>query len=227
MSSCKGSSMNNMLKTQGGGIRKKNGHKANCKCPICVNMKHAKGGAGYDFEDSDDTPSIQEGGKKSNGHKANCTCPICKNMKKSSAKNMKGGNTKTMTMKGGKKSNGHKANCKCPICKNMKKRGGDDEESSSDKMSDDMGESSSSSNMGESSSDNMSDDMGESSSSSNMGESSSDMNNDNTNKQSMLGGKKSNGHKANCKCPICKNMKRGKKTQRKTKGGKKKSHRRR
>ena len=46
MSSCKGSSVNNMLKTQGGGgIRKKNGHKANCKCPICVNMKHAKGGA--------------------------------------------------------------------------------------------------------------------------------------------------------------------------------------
>jgi hypothetical protein len=196
MSSCKGSSVNNMLKTQGGsGIRKKNGHKANCKCPICVNMKHAKGGAGYDVEDYDnDTSEIQEGGKKSNGHKANCMCPICKNMKKSSAKNK--------TLKQGKKSNGHKANCTCPICKNMKKRGGGDDE-----------ESSSSSDMGESSTD--------------MGESSTDVTNDNADEPSMLGGKKSNGHKSNCKCPICKNMKRGKKTQRKTKGGKKKSHRRR
>ena len=29
------------------------------------------------------------------------------------------------------------------------------------------------------------------------------------------GGKKKNGHKANCKCPICKNMRKGKKTRRK------------
>ena len=29
------------------------------------------------------------------------------------------------------------------------------------------------------------------------------------------GAKKSNGHKANCKCPICKNMRKGKKTRRK------------
>jgi rubredoxin len=209
-----------MLKTQGGGgIRKKNGHKANCNCPICVNMKHAKGGAGYDVENYDNTSTMQEGGKKSNGHKANCACPICKNMKKSSVKNvaMRGEKTKNMTLKGGKKSNGHKANCKCPICKNMKKRGGenneDDQESSSleeenNNEQDDNSDSSSNSN-----------------SSSN---SSSDMNDDDKPKTAMLGGKKSNGHKANCKCPICKNMKkRGKKTQRKTKGGKKKSHRRR
>jgi len=215
MSSCKASSMN---KTQGGGgIRKKNGHKDNCKCPICLNMKHAKGGAGYDVgDDDDDSSSMQEGGKKSNGHKANCKCPICKNMKKNSAKSrvMKGGNAKNVTMKGGKKSNGHKANCMCPICKNMKKRGGDDddEESMSDDMMDDMSnDMSDSSDMSESSSD-----MSDSSSSDNM-----------MSKKAMLGGKKSNGHKANCKCPICKNMKRGKKTQRKTKGGNKKSHRRR
>jgi len=218
MSSCKSSSANTMLKTQGGGgIRKKNGHKANCKCPICVNMKHAKGGAGYDVEDYDNTSSMQEGGKKSNGHKANCKCPICKNMKKSSVKNvaMRGGNSKNMTLKGGKKSNGHKANCKCPICKNMKKRGGenneDDQESSSL----------------EEENNNEQDDNSDSSSNSSS-DSSSDMNDDDDKpKTAMLGGKKSNGHKANCKCPICKNMKRGKKTQRKTKGGKKKSHRRR
>ena len=214
MSSCKGSSMNNMLKTQGGGgIKKKNGHKANCKCPICVNMKHAKGGAGYDVEGDDDSSTMQEGGKKSNGHKANCKCPICKNMKKNSAKNMKGGNAKNVTMKGGKKSNGHKANCKCPICKNMKKKHGgdvDDNDMSDDDMSnDDM------------SNDDMSnDDMSDSSSSSSSSDGDSP-------EKAMLGGKKSNGHKANCKCPICKNMKRGKKTQRKIKGGKKKSQRRR
>jgi rubredoxin len=204
--------MNNALNRQGGGgIRKKNGHKDNCKCPICVNMKHARGGAGYDVEDDDEnSSSIQEGGKKSNGHKANCKCPICKNMKKNSLKNgaMKGGYSKNMTLKGGKKSNGHKANCTCPICKNMKKRGGEGEdESSSSSSSSDMGDSSSSSDMGDSSS-------------------SSDMS-DSDNQGPMIGGKKSNGHKANCKCPICKNMKkRGKKTQRKTKGGKRKSHRR-
>jgi hypothetical protein len=206
MSSCKASSMNNAQ--GGGGIRKKNGHKDNCKCPICVNMKHAKGGAGYDVEqDDEESSSMQEGGKKSNGHKANCKCPICKNMKKNSAKNgaMKGGYSKNITLKGGKKSNGHKADCKCPICKNMKKRGGKGE-----------GEESSSS------------DMSDSSSSSDM----NDMNDisfvsDSSDQGPMIGGKKSNGHKANCMCPICKNMKkRGKKTQRKTKGGNKKSHRR-
>jgi rubredoxin len=116
---------------------------------------------------------------------------------------MKGGYSKNVTLKGGKKSNGHKANCGCPICKNMKKRGGEGDESSSSDMSD------SSSDMSDSSSD-----MSDSGSSSD--------------EAPMIGGKKSNGHKANCKCPICKNMKkRGKKTQRKTKGGNKKSHRRR
>ena len=37
--------------TQIGGIKKKNGHKLDCNCPICINIKHAKGGAGYDVVD--------------------------------------------------------------------------------------------------------------------------------------------------------------------------------
>ena len=37
--------------------KKKNGHKDNCKCPICINMKHAKtGGAGFkgDYKDEEE-----------------------------------------------------------------------------------------------------------------------------------------------------------------------------
>ena len=51
-----------MTKVQlGGSIKKKNGHKENCKCPICVNMKFAKGGAGLIDEDED----IEEASTKS------------------------------------------------------------------------------------------------------------------------------------------------------------------
>ena len=58
------------------GGKKKNGHKMNCGCPICVNMKHAKHGGS--------SCAIKTGGKKrkGNGHKSNCGCPICKNMRK-------------------------------------------------------------------------------------------------------------------------------------------------
>ena len=109
-------SCSNVLHSQsGGGIKKSNGHKDSCECPICVNIKHAKGGAGYDIEDEAKPVSQSSGAKKSNGHKAKCGCPICKNMKKHSAKNV------TMKSKGGKKKgNGHKATCGCPICKNIK-----------------------------------------------------------------------------------------------------------
>jgi hypothetical protein len=62
-----------------GGVRKKNGHKENCKCPICKNMMFDKKKGGF----TDTTTSSQSAGKrKGNGHKANCKCPICKNMKK-------------------------------------------------------------------------------------------------------------------------------------------------
>ena len=116
--SVKSSLMNHASKIQSGGIRKKNGHKETCSCPICKNMMHAKGAACYDV----DTPTVNKSAsrKKSNGHKANCGCPICKNMKKGKGKGK--GKGKNVTMKGGKKSNGHKATCGCPICKNMKNK---------------------------------------------------------------------------------------------------------
>ena len=64
--------------TQLGGRRRKksNGHKANCGCPICKNMRGSKRGGGEE-EDTE----FKMGGKKKNGHKANCGCPICVNMK--------------------------------------------------------------------------------------------------------------------------------------------------
>ena len=113
------SATNNALNTQTGGVKKSNGHKMDCKCPICINIKHAKGGAGYDVDDNDDSQVNAK--KKSNGHKANCGCPICKNMNKKSVKGVKSiKNNKSRGLK--KRSNGHKANCGCPICKNMNKK---------------------------------------------------------------------------------------------------------
>lgn len=176
--SLKGTSMNSMpnvhkmvSKPQSGGIRKKNGHKAKCGCPICKNMKHARGGAGYDVT----TPLTQTAGrkKKSNGHKVDCGCPICMNMKKS-----------------------------------MKKRGGDEGEETS--ASDEGEETSSSSS-------NSDEGMDTSSSSSD-----EEMDTSSGNDKAMLGGrKKGNGHKATCGCPICMNMKKGKRKNSTMKGGKK------
>jgi hypothetical protein len=93
------SSLSNITPTaQLGGARKKNGHKAACKCPICQNMMHSKKGGSYLNNNStsnnyskvighkalDTTNVVKKGGKrKGNGHKPNCGCPICKNMRKS------------------------------------------------------------------------------------------------------------------------------------------------
>jgi hypothetical protein len=98
--------------------------------------------------------------------------------------------TTSKSLKGGaKKSNGHKMNCSCPICKNMsksKKRGGESEIEDvvvEDKVND------------------------------------VDNNNEllvvdgGKRKRNHLKGtkKRGNGHKMNCGCPICKNMRKSKK----------------
>lgn len=124
-----------------GGAKKKNGHKSNCSCHICENMKNKAKRGGYSEEIEKEAEYISGGSKKKNGHRKNCQCPICKNMKNAK----KGGgddafldqieepmdNKEPMDIKGGKKKgNGHKPNCQCPICKNMRKskRGGDPDE---------------------------------------------------------------------------------------------------
>jgi hypothetical protein len=189
-----------------GGSKKKNGHKPNCKCPICKNMKHAKKG-GYTDDESEGEYDVMDKndsgltggkrGKKSNGHKANCKCPICK------------------------KSNGHKANCNCPICKNMKKKGGQepDEENQFGDIEEGTvkGDNSNSTLMNNevSASDNEYDALD----AAEKGEAGPNVVGGTRKRR---GSRKSNGHKANCGCPICKNMRKGKKTRR----HRKRSHRR-
>ena len=148
--------------TQLGGRRKKgNGHKANCKCPICKNMK--RGG---------EDPMIEnglEGGGKKNGHKSNCMCPICINMKyaKSSKRNRhnKRGETK------------------------KNRRGGGDK--------DELDETSHGMN-NEDELDNTQHGMDQE----------TEKTGGRRNKKSKKN--RGNGHKPNCKCPICKNMRKSK-----------------
>ena len=142
------------------------------------------------------------GGKRKNGHKSSCICHICENMKN---KARRGGyeeeveKQKENMMGGSKKKNGHRKACMCPICKNMKnskkrggsksnrrtrrRKGGDDKEDTDSDTSDEEEE---------------------------MGEENED-DKENT-YESMNGGKRKrgNGHKKNCKCPICKNMRKSK-----------------
>lgn len=116
-----------------GGARRKNGHKSNCSCHICENMKRKAKRGGYQEDIEKEQLKKMGGSKKKNGHKPDCGCPICKNMKH--AKKSGGGDdveekSDSMPLTGGrkKKGNGHKSTCKCPICRNMKKskRGGED-----------------------------------------------------------------------------------------------------
>jgi hypothetical protein len=81
-----------------GGKKKSNGHKATCKCPICKNMQMKKGGSMPTLR-----PANFIGGKKANGHKANCKCPICVNMKHQKASKKNRRVTRNRTMKGGVK----------------------------------------------------------------------------------------------------------------------------
>ncbi len=126
-----------------GGARRKNGHKTNCTCHICENMKNKAKRGGYEEDMEKEQLKKMGGSKKKNGHKPDCGCPICNNMRH--AKKRGGDNneveeiveeTEIKLMEGGrkKKGNGHKADCKCPICKNMKKskKGGQDPDTGSD-----------------------------------------------------------------------------------------------
>jgi hypothetical protein len=207
-----------------GGAKRKNGHKMNCDCHICENMTNKAKRGGYQ-EDAEKAALKQMGGsKKKNGHKPNCTCPICKNMR-----NVK----KTMKVgKSGKKSNGHKMNCKCPICKNMSKKsnkGGavvpdnstvstasDDEykdvENIPEATTREIPENESSSTAETGNGNPLSsmtatqdeiDELGSSFTPNVTGG-----RRRKTMRKSMR--KRGNGHKANCGCPICKNMRKGK-----------------
>jgi hypothetical protein len=135
------------------------------------------------------TPQDKKGGgkKKSNGHKMDCVCPICKNMM---GKNNKEDSGSMVS----KKSNGHKGACKCPICINMKHKKASSKNRRVKRNSTKKG---------------MDEEM-------EGGEEELDMDGgqevDDGDKFIIGGGKKrkGNGHKPTCKCPICKNMRKGK-----------------
>jgi len=211
-----------------GGAKRKNGHKANCSCHICENMKNKAKRGGYEEDAEKEQLKLMGGSKKKNGHKPNCSCPICKNMKNAK----KGGDEESdfdeqygdkFAYKGGKrgkKSNGHKANCGCPICKNMKKKGkkGGEEPDIENQMGDIEEGKEKGVNYEPTKKEVVAkDDEYDELDAAERGESVPPG-------PDRVGGtrkRRSNGHKATCKCPICKNMKK------KTRRHKKRSHRRR
>lgn len=160
------------------------------------------------------------GGKRKNGHKFSCSCHICENMKNKAKRGGYADDVKKAQeyAAGSKKKNGHRQACICPICKNMKnskkrygkksnrrtmKRGGgdgDDEEDMMDIPEEDEVKESNEKEPQESEGEEK-----EGEGKEKEGE---------VEKEPKGGRKKKrgNGHKANCKCPICKNM-------RKKKGG--------
>jgi len=211
-----------------GGAKRKNGHKANCCCHICENMKNKAKRGGYEEDAEKEQIKLMGGSKKKNGHKPNCACPICKNMKNAK----KGGDEESdfdeqygddFAYKGGKhkkKSNGHKATCGCPICKNMKKKGkkgGDIEDQKGDIEEGFVkGVNSDAATMPAKKEVEADPDEYDELDAAEKGEAGSGFNVGGTRKR-----RRSNGHKATCKCPICKNMKK------KTRRHRKRSHRRR
>lgn len=146
----------NITEIKIGGAKRKNGHKLDCTCHICENIKNKAKRGGYEKDAEIEIEKREGGTKKKNGHRKICNCPICINMKhaKKSKNNTKTIRTKLGCVKnktckmskggenneekitndedfshiGGKKrkGNNHKLNCKCPICKNIHKKGGQD-----------------------------------------------------------------------------------------------------
>ena len=211
-----------------GGAKRKNGHKANCSCHICENMKNKDKRGGYQEDAEKEKLKLMGGPKKKNGHKPDCGCPICKNMKNAK----KGGYPKEKTEgeynemdkndsnitggKRGKKSNGHKGTCKCPICKNMKKKGKKGGDNGEEMVKGDTSELAMDVNEKETPATPASDEEYDELDASEKGMAGPGAIGGGTRKR-----RRSNGHKPNCGCPICKNIKR------KTRRHRKRSHRRR
>ena len=207
-----------------GGAKRKNGHKMNCECHICQNMQNKAKRGGYEEDAEKEQLKMMGGSKKKNGHKPNCNCPICKNMR-NARKTMKTGKKNGIKngIKNGKKSNGHKMNCKCPICKNMGKKSkkGGAETEAENKEYDDLDK------IPEANTDtNTNTDANENIDTSATNDTPTTNATPTTNDTPTAGGRKrktmrlktlrkrGNGHKANCMCPICKNMRKGSKTRR-------------
>lgn len=103
------------------GGKKKNGHKANCGCPICINMKHAKRSRRNKQHKRRGTKKVRGGSDGDDELDKTQHGMDDESELDETQHGMNGGRRKK------KRSNGHKSICKCPICKNMKgcKRGGE------------------------------------------------------------------------------------------------------
>jgi hypothetical protein len=146
------------------GGKRKNGHKFNCICHICENMKNKATRGGYEAEVEKEQEKMMGGSKKKNGHRKDCKCPICKNMQNSKKRGGSKLTIKTKKMRGQGSEQVEKEDMEP---RDLEEVDEESEEIEYEPIDDDK-----------------------------------------------LGGKKKrgNGHKANCQCPICKNM-------RKKKGG--------
>jgi hypothetical protein len=202
-----------IVKLTGG--KRKNGHKMDCNCHICENMKAKAKRNGY-TEDIEREKERKTGEQKVNGHKKDCGCPICKNMK--NAKGIKNVSKKNTIKNSGKKSNGHKLDCGCPICKNMKKKkGGSDEDAvvgEPKEESNNIDESVKEDVASENEYDTVEETPKESKSTSVIEETEETVipSGGTRKRRGKSKGKRSNGHKPTCCCPICKNTRKGKKT---------------
>jgi hypothetical protein len=146
-----------------GGAKRKNGHKLNCICHICENIKNKANRGGYEEDIKKNQLKRMGGSKKKNGHKPDCNCPICKNMKMykeqkggiiknngdedsddSSTSSSSSSSSEEKFYSGGKKNikrgNGHKMSCGCPICKNNRnKKGGNESDIKNQKSQEEEG----------------------------------------------------------------------------------------
>jgi hypothetical protein len=159
------------------GGKKKNGHKLDCVCHICENMKNKAKRGGYQEDAEKEKEKMMGGSKKKNGHKKDCNCPICKNMKNS-------------IKRVGKK-----------VSRRTRKiRGGDD--SIEDKVENDTDDTTDNDTTDNDTTDNDTTDNSTLEQTKDVEQSLEVKKED----KKVGGKKKKNGHKVNCQCPICKNM---------------------
>jgi len=184
------------------GGKRKNGHKMECKCHICENMKAKASRHGYEEDLKKEQERKMGGPQKKNGHKKDCGCPICKNMKNASGTKKNKGGTKEAKFNGrssnGRSSNGHKPDCGCPICKNMNKKSDSSKMTSDSEIETDLSKE-------------IEEDAEHKSPEGKKGGSRRKRGTRRSNGRSSNGrasnGRASNGHRTGCSCPICKNMK--------------------
>ena len=150
------------------------------------------------------------GGKRKNGHKLDCACHICENMEN---KAKRGGYEEEVEKKreylagGSKKKNGHRKVCKCPICINMKNSKKICGKKSNKKTKKTIGGGYNDEDETKKDDEEEEEEI--------LGDTDMDIDNDTDSSDEEEGQeeekythkkKRSNGHKTDCNCPICKNM---------------------